>query len=174
MGSSLTQAIPSTVPLSPPLPLISPATQPQTHYPLQKIVASKRWQPNRKIQDPSCLQALISRLNKANQQKEEVSKAGNKVRGTPQLPLLGVSQKHQANNYSTYTEDTEDLEQTYVGPVLASSVSVSPYEPCLVVLVGHVLLVEFPNLWGKGPDGDLQFRFSLLPFATWGSLSNND
>lgn len=55
--------------------------------------------------------------------------------------------------------------------------SVNPYEPCLLDTVGHVLLVppnpselyifppsskEFPNILQEGPDGDLQFKLSLL------------
>lgn len=33
--------------------------------------------------------------------------------------------------------------QTHAGPVLATSVSDSPYSPCLVDSVGHILLVSF-------------------------------
>ena len=49
------------------------------------------------------------------------------------------SQKHpKINNYNLCAKD---LAQTCVGSVLAASVSVSPYEPCLVDCVGVVLLV---------------------------------
>lgn len=45
------------------------------------------------------------------------------------LPLLEVPQKHQPNAHNTYTEY---LVQIHVGFALASSVSVSPYESCIV------------------------------------------
>lgn len=54
------------------------------------------------------------------------------------LPLLVVSQNHQANSHNIYAED---LSRTHAGPVLADSVSVSPYEPQLVDSVGSVLLM---------------------------------
>jgi hypothetical protein len=52
---------------------------------------------------------------------------------TTPLPLLGASQKHKANNYTIHAEG---LVQTHVGSVTATSVSLSPYEPCLVDPVG--------------------------------------
>lgn len=51
--------------------------------------------------------------------------------------MLGVLQKHQASNHNIYAKD---LEQTHAGPKIVTSVSVSPYEPCLADFVGHVLL----------------------------------
>lgn len=95
-------------------------------------------------------------LNKATQQEEKGLKYA-KESETHQLPLLWVSQKYQTNNNNTYTE--EDLVQTHEAPVLATPVSVSPCEPYLVDLVGHVLPVSFilslssmglPNLQLKG------------------------
>lgn len=60
------------------------------------------------------------------------------------LPLLGVSQKHQAKSHSIYAED---LLQTPAGPVVAASVSVSSYAPCLVDSVGRVSPGVLFGLW---------------------------
>ena len=48
-------------------------------------------------------------------------------------------QEHQVNSHNMHTED---LMQTHAGPVIATLVSVSSCEPCLVDSVGHVLLVS--------------------------------
>lgn len=58
------------------------------------------------------------------------------------------------NNSNIYAED---LAQTHAGPELATSVSVSPYEPCLVDPVGCILLVSSIHL---AP------MILLLPFET--------
>ena len=65
---------------------------------------------------------------------------------------------------------------TNADPMLASSVSGSPFDPCLDDFVGHVFLASyipsdsynlsafckrFPDLLGKGHDGVLNFRLSL-------------
>jgi hypothetical protein len=42
---------------------------------------------------------------------------------TPPLPLLGVSQEHQANKHNRYAED---LAQTHAGCMVRVSVSESP------------------------------------------------
>lgn len=71
--------------------------------------------------------------------------------------------------------------QTSEGPVLAASVSVSPYVICAIDSVGRVLLVSpipsdsynllspsstgFFWLLGEGPDEDLQFRLSTKCLA---------
>ena len=47
--------------------------------------------------------------------------------------------KHQANSHKIHLED---LAQTHAGPIFATLVYVSPYETCLVDLVGHFLLVS--------------------------------
>ena len=54
------------------------------------------------------------------------------------LPLLSVLQEHQATNHNLYAEN---LGQTHM---LATSVSVSPCEPCLVHSVGHSFGVLHP------------------------------
>lgn len=75
---------------------------------------------------------------------------------------MGVPQKDAKLTDTTYTED---LVQTLVGPMLATSFFVSPCDPCLVESVGRVLLVSsthsdshnisalssvgFLKLWGK-------------------------
>lgn len=68
----------------------------------------------------------------------------------------------------------EYIVQTLAGPVTVSAVSVSPYEPSLVGLVGHVLpmpsvstdfyglslpsFAGLPYLLREGPPRDLHFR----------------
>lgn len=100
---------------------------------------------------------------------------------THPLLLLGVLQNHQANSYSTPTEDPV---QTQAGPALAVAVFVSPYEPCFDDL--HVLLVffiptdsykfssssfiGFSKLQEERPYGDLNSRPSLCVMSGWGSL----
>ena len=46
---------------------------------------------------------------------------------TPPLSLLGVPQKHQANNHNIYAEG---LVKTHAGSTIAASVSVRSYKPC--------------------------------------------
>lgn len=59
------------------------------------------------------------------------------------LQLLSVPQSHQANSRNL---NTEGMVQAHAGPMLAGSVSVSPYESCLVDLTGRALLVSLPTL----------------------------
>lgn len=96
------------------------------------------------------------------------------------LPVLGVTQEHQATSRNICTED---LVQTPAGLVLDTSVSVSPCDPCLVDSVDHVLLVSsipfdsynfslpscmgFPELRGEGPDGYLQSRLPQHKAWLW-------
>lgn len=56
--------------------------------------------------------------------RKKVSRAYKRVRDTPLL-LVGVSQKHQANNHNVYVKD---LAQTHAGSVIAISVNVSSFE----------------------------------------------
>ena len=71
---------------------------------------------------------------------------------------------HKNTKLTTITY-AEDPVQTYAGSVIAASVSVSPYKPCLVDSVGHVLLVsvtllastilpQVPRAPREGPSGD--------------------
>lgn len=53
------------------------------------------------------------------------------------LSLLGIPQKNQDHNYNIHTEN---LVQTR--PLVAASVSLSPYEHCLVDLVGSAFVVS--------------------------------
>lgn len=50
--------------------------------------------------------------------RKRFPKAGERVRDTP-LPLLGVTQNHQANNHNVFTED---LAQTHACLVITASV----------------------------------------------------
>ena len=52
-----------------------------------------------------------------------------KVSETTPVPLSGVHPKTRSQQHNIYAED---LEQSHAGSVTAASVSVSPYEPCLV------------------------------------------
>lgn len=52
---------------------------------------------------------------------------------------LGVPQKQYADSYTIYAEE---LVQIHVNLMLATSVSLNPYVPCLIDLVGPVLLVS--------------------------------
>ena len=54
-------------------------------------------------------------------------------------PTVKNLTKHQANSHNIYTES---LAQIHAHPMLAASVSVCPYVPCLVDLVSHALLVS--------------------------------
>ena len=101
----------------------------------------------------------------------------------PPFPLLAAPQKYQAKNSNICAED---LVQTYSGSLIASSVSVSPYESCLVDSVGHVLLVSlepcgsyisfspssigFLELQGDKRNEDFQFGLSLHLMFGCGSL----
>jgi hypothetical protein len=80
----------------------------------------------------------------------------------------------------------EDLVLTQVDPVLAASVSVSSYEPCLVDSEGSVLIVfsipsdsyhlstfsssGFPEHRGERFDEELRFRFALQMLSCCGTL----
>ena len=74
---------------------------------------------------------------------------------TPQLSLLGVQQNPKLNKHHIFAKDLQICE----GTMITTSVSVSPYEPCLVDSVDHVLLVSLaplapiyffsPSLWGS-------------------------
>lgn len=74
--------------------------------------------------------------------------------------LSGVPPKHQAVNHKVYAED---LAQTHSGCMIASSVSMSSHDPCLVDAVGCVCLVSLtplvptvpppPPLWPLAADG---------------------
>ena len=56
------------------------------------------------------------------------------------IPIVRSPTKaHEVNNHKVHTKD---LGQTHTGSVTVSSVSVSPYEPCLVDSVGCVLMVS--------------------------------
>lgn len=81
--------------------------------------------------------------------RERVPGAGKESEALP-LPPLGDLQKHQAHNHNAYTED---LTQSPASPVIATSVSVHPYKPCLVDSVGRVLLLSLTPLastvWGS-------------------------
>jgi hypothetical protein len=63
--------------------------------------------------------------------KNEIKKKESEIH---MLPPIGFSQK--TPSYNIYAED---LMQGHTGTLLATSVSVSPYEPCLVDSLGHVL-----------------------------------
>lgn len=58
-----------------------------------------------------------------------------------QFPLLGVPQTNQVNNYRIYAEN---LLQTHAGSGIAASVSLKPYDLCLVDSMGQVLLCPQP------------------------------
>lgn len=68
------------------------------------------------------------------------------------------------------------------GPVIATSVSMSPYEHCLVDSVCHVLLMTLKplnpaNLTSTLPEVPLMFcgvSLHLLPSAARGSLSDDN
>jgi hypothetical protein len=77
------------------------------------------------------------RLDKVSQYEEKGSKEQAKESEIVLLSLLGIPQSYQANCHNLFSEG---LVQTHTGAVPATSVSVSPYEPCLVDSVGHVLL----------------------------------
>lgn len=64
--------------------------------------------------------------------EEKGQKSSQKRQRQPLLSLLGVPQEHHA----CYTSRREDLIQTESGPLIATSVSVSPYEPGSVDSVG--------------------------------------
>lgn len=72
------------------------------------------------------------------------------------LPLLGIWQKHQANN-NIYVED---LIQIHAGVMIATLISVSLYESCLVDLVYHILLMS-----SILPDSYSPFSSSLMGFV---------
>ena len=108
------------------------------------------------------------------------------------------SQKsNQANSHNIYTGK---LVLIHADPVLATLVSVSSCEPCLIDLVGHVLvffipsepyncsspfLVRFLDHRGKRPNENIHFRLclcmlygcgslNLFSFAARGSLCDNN
>lgn len=60
-----------------------------------------------------------------------------KTSATLPLPLLGVPQNYQANNYNIYAED---LVHTCEGSVVASLVPVKSYDPSLVDSLDCVLM----------------------------------
>ena len=71
---------------------------------------------------------------------KKVSSAGKGVSDSPtHTPVVGSrTKKHtKLHNNNIFTED---LAQTLTGSVFVASVSVSPYEPCLVDSVAHGLL----------------------------------
>jgi hypothetical protein len=68
---------------------------------------------------------------------KRVLRIGKGVRDTP-APTVKILQEHQATNHNLYAEN---LGQTHM---LATSVSVSPCEPCLVHSVGHSFGVLHP------------------------------
>ena len=76
---------------------------------------------------------------------------------TPPLPVLGAPHKHQANNHNIYAED---IVQTHAGSVIAASVSVSLYEPCLVDSVDFFSWCSLPsgsyNLFSPSSTGFLE------------------
>jgi hypothetical protein len=76
-------------------------------------------------------------------------------------------QEHQATNPNIYVED---LVRTPAGSGSATSVSVSPYEPCLVDV--HGPLSPGVVLQGEGPDGG-QFGLSLHVMFGCGSLHHH-
>ena len=63
---------------------------------------------------------------------------GERVRDTL-TPTVRSPTKHQVNNHNIYAKD---IAQTLVGSMIAASVSVSPYDACLVDSVSRVLLVS--------------------------------
>lgn len=65
---------------------------------------------------------------KGNPTGGRVLKAGKSQTDKHLLKLSGVPEKHQAHGHSIHTED---LLQAHAGLMLATSVSESPYEPCL-------------------------------------------
>lgn len=52
-------------------------------------------------------------------------------------PTVRSHTKHQAYSHSIHTEY---MVKTHAGPMLVASISVSPHEPCLLNLVGHIFL----------------------------------
>lgn len=106
--------------------------------------ASQGYQPeqgitryNKTRYKPSCI-----RPEWQPSKRKRVSRADKGVRNTP-IPLLGVPQKHQPNKNNIFAED---LVQTQADSITATSVSVNPYETCLIDSVCCVLLVSCP-LW---------------------------
>ena len=107
-----------------------------TSFHFKKEQTSKRGQPNRAEQDRKRQgESLHIEVEQGNVIGGKVSHDQAKESGLHLLPLLGVPQKHQANNHNT-----ECLIRTPVVPMLANFISVSPYEPCLVESVGLVLI----------------------------------
>lgn len=66
------------------------------------------------------MKALVSRLDNTI---GGVSREGNTCSETHLLPLMGIQQNQQANSNNIYAES---LMQTYAGPLLGASISVSP------------------------------------------------
>lgn len=78
------------------------------------------------------------KASQGNLVREKGFQEQTRVRNTP-LPLLEV-QHLKLNNHSMYVVDL--LSQMHTGSVIASSVSVSPYGPCVVDSQVYVLLVS--------------------------------
>lgn len=87
-------------------------------------------------------QTLISRSDRQSSRKKRAPRIDNTI-GDTLLLLIGNPQKPQAKQGDNI--HSEDLTQTYLGSVIATSDSVSTNEPCVVDSLGHVLLV-FLNL----------------------------
>ena len=81
--------------------------------------------------------------NTIGEQGSQEKSKGSETYSDLWFPLLGIPQEHQANRYTIYVED---LVQTHVGCMVATSVCVSPHEPCLVDSVCSILLVSLTLL----------------------------
>lgn len=80
----------------------------------------------------------MSGLDKAKQLEEKGPSGGKRVRDIPTAIVLC----HSNTKPTTINICGEDLVQTQVDSVIVSSVSVIPYEPCLVDSMGLTLLVS--------------------------------
>lgn len=111
------------------------------------------------------------RLDEVTQQEKESQDQAKKIQ---RYTHSHYQESHKTNNLTVITRMQRFWCRTM--PALHYA-SVNPYEPCLLDTVGHVLLVppnpselyifppsskEFPNILQEGPDGDLQFKLSLL------------
>lgn len=125
-------------PLLPVCPHLSPPPDSLLPYlPPEKSRASRdiSLTQHKKIQWDTNLHIKAGRSNPV---EGKVSKSRQKSQKPP-LPLSGASLKHQVNNHNIHTEV---LAKTHASFMIASSVSTSPHDPCLVDSMGLSLTLS--------------------------------
>jgi hypothetical protein len=78
------------------------------------------------------------KLGDATQWKEKASKSRPKSQRYTLSHCLESHKNTKLHNHNIYVEE---LVKTQAGSMIAASFSMIPFKPCLVVSVGHVLLV---------------------------------